>query len=77
MKVYWAPEGRAARNKLSWELAEAVESEVDTRFTDAIPASAHQSPDRPVGILTLTLPCGLNIDFDRTGDGVLILNVSS
>lgn len=43
-------------------------------FSDAIPGMAVES-FRSGGLLTIELPCGVEVEFERTGDGVLILHV--
>jgi hypothetical protein len=49
---------------------EQVKSETETMFTDSIPANAAQLPyDR----LIVELPCGVETEFERSGDGVRIL----
>jgi len=42
-------------------------------FADSVPASAVH---RSMNVLMVELPCGVELDFERTGDGVRILYVA-
>jgi hypothetical protein len=50
-----------------------IESEVPVMFMDSVPATAVSHSG---GVLMVELPCGVEIDFERTGDGVRILYVA-
>jgi hypothetical protein len=47
-----------------------VESELPVMFGDSIPAAAVRMA---AGVLMVELPCGVEVDFERMGDGVRIL----
>lgn len=50
-----------------------IESEIPVMFADSVPASAVH---RSMNVLMVELPCGVELDFERTGDGVRILYVA-
>lgn len=52
--------------------AAQIRSETETAFTDSVPSNA---VTLPYGRLLLELPCGVEAEFDRTGDGVRILHL--
>lgn len=74
MKATWSAVARRELDEFSVALAEAAESEADVMFSDAIPGTAVGS-FRSGGLLTIELPCGIEAEFERTGDGVVILHV--
>jgi len=49
-----------------------LRSEIETAFTDSIPSNA---VNLPYSRLLLEMPCGVETEFDRTGDGVRILHL--
>lgn len=72
MRIMWT---RAAKDQVEEAdpvLRGRIESELPVMFGDSIPAAA---VTMAVGVLMVELPCGVEIDFERTGDGVRILYV--
>lgn len=74
MKAVWSALARQECEALPVRLTRAVVAETATIFSDAIPGMAVES-FRSGGLLTIELPCGIEVEFERTGDGVLILHV--
>lgn len=73
MLVFWTDRAWECRGGLSAELQQAAESEIPVMFTDAIPSSAVLAD--PAGALLLELPCGVEVVFERVGDGVMLLSL--
>lgn len=70
MRIMWV---RAAKDQLEEAdpvMRARIESELPVTFADSVPAAAVQMA---VGVLMVELPCGVEVDFERTGDGVRIL----
>lgn len=74
MKLVWSGRARAELDDLPVHKAEQIESEAEVMFCDAVPGTAVES-FRSGGLLTVELPCGIEAEFERTGDGVRILHL--
>jgi len=77
MRVFWSNDATDRLDELgalSLELPNAVESEIAVMFADAVPSSARLAS--PAGALLVTLPCGVEAVFERTGDGVVLLSLN-
>lgn len=72
MRVTWLPSAWKAVEEADPVIRGRIESEVPVMFADSVPASAVH---RYVDVLMVELPCGVELDFERTGDGVMILYV--
>lgn len=74
MRITWSPSVKSELDGLPGAEAGQIRSEVKTAFTDSIPSNAVNLPhDR----LMLELPCGWEVECDRIGDGVRILDLHS
>jgi hypothetical protein len=74
MRVTWMRGAADALENLDPALRAAVESETETMFMDSVPGEAVKLQP---GLLMLELPCGVEVDFERMGDGVRILFLES
>lgn len=70
MRIVWSSAANGRLDELSPERRRAVESESETMFADSVPGD---SVSIGGSMLMVELPCGVEIDFERTGDGVRIL----
>ncbi len=76
MKAVWSRQARTELDDFPVREAEQIESEVEVMFSDAVPGRAVES-FRSGGLLTIELPCGVEAEFERIGDGVRILHLRS
>jgi hypothetical protein len=73
MGLTWLQGAREELATLDESLRSAVESEAATMFADSAPAAAFISAP---SILTVELPCGVEIDFEEAADGCRIVHVA-
>lgn len=74
MRAAWSGGARKTLETLMPERRQTVEAEVDVMFADAIPGGAVWMAPH---LLSIRLPCGAEVDFERIGDGVLIMFLAS
>lgn len=70
MRITWSGGAGRRLDELSPDRRRAIESEMETMFSDAVPGD---SVSIGSGMLMVELPCGVEVDFERMGDGVRIL----
>lgn len=73
MRITWEESARQDVENADPAIRGRVESELPVMFMDSVPATAVTHSG---GVLMVELPCGAEIDFERTGDGVRILYVA-
>lgn len=72
MRVTWLDTAREDVENADPAIRGRIESEIPFAFADSVPANAVRMA---TGVLMVELPCGVEVDFERTGDGVRIVYV--
>lgn len=73
MRISWLESAKQDVENAEPALRARVESELPVAFADSVPANAVSTAS---GVLMVELPCGVEVDFERTGDGVRIVYVA-
>lgn len=72
MRITWFEAARQDVESADPVIRDQIDSELPVMFADSVPGSAAHLT---TGLLMVELPCGVEVDFERTGDGVRIVYV--